>query len=334
MNSLYPKKILFGLHEKSCNLSCPKCLVHSDNYPRGIKLRKTLGRMKIEDIIRVFEEIKGQDIMVSPSFWSEPLLNKKLFISFVLEAKKRGISVNVGTNSLLIDDYMTDFIIENVDIISISIDAMTKETLLKTRGTDRLNDIHKAVMNLLDRRGNNNKPRITVNFSEEDANTGEKEEFIKYWLQHVDAIRVNEVYSDEKEIGKSHNIDKRYPCRELNDNMAIDFDGTYRVCCLDGYRETNLGNVFKDGVKNIWGGKKISTLRQQQERDEYDKFSFCSSCDQWAGFNINNEYVKDDLLIRETAYSTYYNRMDRMDNWAKETRRIERKVILSKSILN
>jgi hypothetical protein len=89
MNSLYPKKILFGLHEKSCNLSCPKCLVHSDNYPRGIKLRKTLGRMKIEDIIRVFEEIKGQDIMVSPSFWSEPLLNKKLFISFVLEAKNR-----------------------------------------------------------------------------------------------------------------------------------------------------------------------------------------------------------------------------------------------------
>jgi len=31
----YPKKINFGIHEKSCNLSCPKCLMHSEDYPRG-----------------------------------------------------------------------------------------------------------------------------------------------------------------------------------------------------------------------------------------------------------------------------------------------------------
>jgi radical SAM protein with 4Fe4S-binding SPASM domain len=326
MNSLYPKKILFGLHEKSCNLSCPKCLVHSADYPRGIELKKKLGRMHIDDVIRIFDEIKGKNVMVSPSFWSEPLLNKKLFIRFVLEAKKRGIPVNIGTNGLLIDDDMVDFLIDNVDIISVSIDATTQETLLKTRGTDRLKDIHKAVMNLLEKRADNNKPRITVNFSEEDANTKEKNEFIKHWLKHVDAIRVNEVYSDKKEISKSHDVEKRYPCRELYDNMAVDYDGTYRVCCLDGYRETNLGNVFKDGVKNIWNGEKIVTLRKQQEQEEFHKFSFCSSCDQWAGFNIIKEYVKDDLLVRETAYSTYYNRMDRMDNWSKKTKRIERKI--------
>jgi len=280
--------------------------------------------MHIDDVIRIFDEIKGKDIMVSPSFWSEPLVNKRLFINFVLEAKKRQIPVNVGSNGLLIDNYMMDFLINNVDIISISIDAMTKETLLKTRGTDRLNDIHKSVMGLLEKRGDSNKPRITVNFSEEDANTKEKNEFIEYWLQYVDAIRVNEVYSDKKEIGKSNKTEQRYPCRELYDNMAIDYDGTYRVCCLDGYRETNLGNVFKEGVKNIWNGKNISTLRREQEQGEFHKFSFCSSCDQWAGFNIVSEYVKGSLLVRETAYSVYYNRLDRMDNWKKETRRIER----------
>ena len=51
----YPKKINFGLHENACNLACPKCLVHSESYPRGIELRKRLGSMQIESIIKEFK---------------------------------------------------------------------------------------------------------------------------------------------------------------------------------------------------------------------------------------------------------------------------------------
>jgi hypothetical protein len=105
--------------------------------------------------------------------------------------------------------------------------------------------------------------------------------------------------------------------------MTIDFDGTARACCIDAYRETNLGNVFKEGVSSVWKGKGISDLRNEHESNKYSKNSFCKDCDQWAGFNIVNEYEEGEVLIRETRYSTYYNRIDRLDGWTKETRRMD-----------
>ena len=320
----YPKKINFGIHEKSCNLSCPKCLMHSEDYPRGRELRKTLGRMSIKDIVKVFDEVKHIKPMVSPSFWSEPLLNERLFKKFVEEAKKRDIPVMVNTNALLIDEEMAKFLIDNLHTISISIDATTKETLLKARSTDELEKIENAVMLLLRIRGDNLIPRIVVSFTEEDFNIHEKEEFISHWINEVDAIRVNKAYDDEKQVIHIGEDPDRIPCRDIYDSMTIDFDGTARACCIDAYRETNLGNVFKEGVSSVWKGKEISDLRNEHESNKYSEKSFCKDCDQWAGFNIVNEYEEKGLLIRETRYSTYYNRIDRLGGWSKETRRIDK----------
>ena len=54
----YLRKINFGIFEKSCNLKCPKCLVYGESFARGREIRKSLGKMNIENIINVFEEIK------------------------------------------------------------------------------------------------------------------------------------------------------------------------------------------------------------------------------------------------------------------------------------
>jgi hypothetical protein len=102
--------------------------------------------------------------------------------------------------------------------------------------------------------------------------------------------------------------------------MNIDFNGDVRMCCIDGYRETNLGNVFEEGVLDVWNGEKFRILRRGHEGDGVLD-TFCEGCDQWAGFNIINEYKEDGLLIRQTAHSTYLNRLDRLSSWADETKR-------------
>ncbi len=315
-----PKKINFGLHENSCNLSCPKCLVHSKNYKRGVEIKKTLGVMTIEDIVKVFEEVKAYRPMVSPSFWSEPLLNRKLFTMFSVEAKKRNLPIMINTNGLLIDQKMAEFLIDNLTTVSVSIDATTKETLQKVRSTDELKKINNVVDLLLKLRGDKKSPRIVVSFTEEDDNLHERDQFVDYWLKRADAIRINKAYSDERTISKKNYIE-RVPCREIYDSLTIDFDGTARFCCLDGYRETNLGNVFRDGVHNVWNGKMFNKLRLGHEGKGEKIHPFCEGCDQWAGFNIIKEYQDGELLIRETQYSTYLNRLDRMSNWDTATRR-------------
>jgi|APSaa5957512535_1039671.scaffolds.fasta_scaffold05696_4 radical SAM protein with 4Fe4S-binding SPASM domain len=311
----HPRKINFGIHEKSCNLSCSKCLVHSPDYPRGKKILKTLDRMNIGNIVKIFDEIKSFKPTVSPSFWSEPLLNKRLFKNFVIEAKKRNIPVSINTNALLIDNSMAEFLVENLDTISVSIDAFTSKTLELTRSTDELDQIKGAIQRLLDKRGGSNKPRIVVSFTVEDENLHEKDVFLKYWIKRVDAVRINEAYDDCKKINTGSERETREPCREIYDSMSVDFNGVARMCCLDAYRETNLGNVFKDGVLNVWNNNKFKKLRHSHEDSSTAIDKFCEGCDQWAGFNIVEEYEKEGLLIRKTKFSSYYNRVDKLSNW-------------------
>ena len=324
----YPRKINFGIQEKSCNLKCPKCLVFGESFARGREIRKSLGKMNIENIINVFEEIKDFPLIpfVSPSFWSEPLFNKKLFIRFVEEATKRNIPVTINTNALLINEKMAEFLVNNLSSISISIDATTSETLLKVRSTNKIEQIENAVILLLKKRGANLYPRIVVSFTEESDNINEKEEFIDKWIEKVDAIRINKVYSEEKQVTmeskEDNRIIRRIPCREIYDSMTIDFDGTSRACCLDGYQETNLGNVFSNSIANVWGSRRMNDLRKSHEDENIPIDPFCESCEQWAGFNIINEYERDGLLIRETAFSSYYNRKDRLEN-LEESKRID-----------
>jgi len=317
-----PAKINFGLQENTCNLSCPKCLVHSENYPRGIQLRKTLGIMKIDDIIKILDEIAAFKPLVSPSYWGEPLLNRRLFRQFTVESVQRQIPVMINTNALLIDQNMADFLVDNLAIISISIDAFSPEVLEKTRSTRDLERIQSAVHRLIQTRGTRITPRIVVSFSEEEVNSHEKEPFISYWLEHVDAIRINEIYSDIRQLDNGNGNPDRIPCREIYDSMNIDYNGDVRMCCIDGYRETDLGNVFHSGVLNVWNGDKFRKLRRGHEGKE-SLDPFCVGCDQWAGFNIIDEHEKDGLLIRQTAHSTYLNRLDRLSNWTDDVKRRE-----------
>jgi len=162
----YPKKISIGLYEKECNLKCPKCLVHSPYMKRGREIKGNLGSMPIKSVLKIFDEIKDYKPMVGSSFWSEPLFRKDLFKKFFIEAKRRGLPTQTSTNGLLLTEELADFMVNHLDIITISIDAFTKETLLKTRGTDKLNVIRNAVLLLLKKR-ESLYPRITVNFTSE-----------------------------------------------------------------------------------------------------------------------------------------------------------------------
>jgi radical SAM protein with 4Fe4S-binding SPASM domain len=317
----FPKKINFGLQENACNLACPKCLVHSESYPRGIELKKSLGIMQGDSIIKVLDEVKEHRPTLSPSFWSEGLLNKKLFKMFVEEARARELPVEINTNALLITDEVAEFMVKHLDQISISIDAVNKETLVKTRATDELEKIKKAVFLLLEKRGDRLRPRVVVSFSVEESNLDERDEFVEYWTQHVDAVRINEVYSDDRKIQKEISAPERYPCREIYDSMTIDYNGDVRICCLDGYRETNLGNVFKDSVYSVWHGEELQRIREVHETNNYEKYKFCQTCEQWAGFKITKERMENQLLVRGNDFTTYYNRVDRLDTWSNESKR-------------
>lgn len=107
---------------------------------------------------------------------------------------------------------------------------------------------------------------------------------------------------------------KRIPCPAMYNTMPVHNDGTVTICCLDGFKVTNVGNVFKDGVRAVWQGEEFAKIRYYHETGHWDKVPFCKSCNGWAQYEFEEE-VRDGLLIRKSPQYTYYNKIARLKNW-------------------
>jgi radical SAM protein with 4Fe4S-binding SPASM domain len=296
-------------------------LVFGTNKEPGFDIAQMAATpMPMENIIKILDEVKDAKPALNPSYWVEPLVSKN-FRRVVVEATDRGIPVAINTNGLLITEKMAQFLVDHLSAVSVSIDAITPETLEKTRSTTRLNAVERAVHRLIEKRGSAQSPRIVVSFTEEDVNRHEREEFLQKWIGIVDAVKVNGMYTYERVLDNITITRDRTPCREIYDQMNIDFNGEVRMCCLDGFRKTNMGNVFKDGVYNVWHGPAFTELRKHHEEDNYDDEPFCKDCTLWANYNITDERQEGNLLIRSSDGITFYNNIDKMGNWKSELKR-------------
>jgi radical SAM protein with 4Fe4S-binding SPASM domain len=307
-----PPRMLMDLQEGYCNLKCPKCIVHGSDDNEAIKAIR--GYMSLDDARQILDEVAEAKPLIQPNLWSEPLLARD-FRQHIAAMKERGIAIALNTNGLLLTEELAQFFVDiKLDSVFVSIDATTKETLQKVRGVDKLEKIQQAAFTMLRVRGNAAYPRIGVSFVVEKENQHEKDEFISYWVRYVDVVRVNELYDGGRWQNNIPLPEKRVPCQSLYHTMAVHHNGNVSVCCLDGFGETNLGNVFKDGVKGVWQGEKFQQVRHYHETDQYDKVPFCKNCNVWENYAYEEE-IADGILIRRSPGLTYYNRIDRLSGW-------------------
>lgn len=306
-----PPRLLVDLRT-DCNLKCPMCIVHGGTSDPRLQafLRR---RVNIEDAQKLLDEVMHARPLIQPNMWSEPLLAPD-FKEFVLAAKQRGVSIALNTNGLLLKPELAAFLVEEkVDSVSISIDAVTPETLNKVRGIDKLDKVERAVFTMLEARADKELPRVGVSFTIQAENKHEHDEFISRWSKIVDFVRVGEVFVD----GSFPSIKiegARSPCPSLYTTLAVHVDGQASICCLDSFGETDLGNVYQDGVEQVWNGEKFNEVRHYHETGQWEKVPFCINCDRWQSYEFEDE-VRDGLLIRKSSEFTYYNRLDRMESW-------------------
>ena len=308
----FPKRLLLGLQDGRCNLKCPHCFVHgSDNRH---ETQESQGSMSPSNAARIFGEVRGKGIFVSPVIWSEPLLILD-FEKVICRMKENGINIFINTNGLLLTEDRARFLVESqVHSVFISIDAMTEGTLKTIRGIKDLNGINESVFRMLIARQNRVSPRIGVSFVETDANVHEKADFISYWLRHVDVVRTTKVYEKDNSVKNAEIPQKRVPCGALYDTMVINHKGDVPICCLDAFNETNAGNVFEENIEKVWHGSRLQKIRYYHETGQYEKVPLCKSCDVWSQYLISEE-TKSGILIRKSPVMTYYNREDRLFSW-------------------
>jgi len=277
-------------------------------------LNSVKGQMPFENAKKIFNEVKSEKPMVTPHQWSEPFMMKD-FCKYVRLIKSLDMPVIMHTNGLLLSDKIMKELVEmKIDSINFSIDAVTPRTLEKIRGVRALDKIKDTVFSMLRIRGNQTLPRISTSFVVTGENREEEKEFISFWLQHVDMVRVNAEYKEGGSVNGMKIPEKRIPCGLIYDTININHRGGVTYCCLDVFSKTNLGNVLKDGVKKVWHSERFKELRHYHETSQYDKVPFCKDCRIWMSYLVEETAISG-ILIRKSPLLAYYNRMDRLGSW-------------------
>jgi MoaA/NifB/PqqE/SkfB family radical SAM enzyme len=308
----FPERLLVDFATR-CNLRCPMCPVWGSEDERAIDEVK--GVMDLAAARRMLDEVMAGRPMVAPSVYGEPLLIPDLKQIFT-EIKQRGMPIAANTNGLTLTDDLAKFFVDlQVDSVMFSLDSVTKETLLKVRGIDKLEKIESNVFRLMRVRGGAEYPRVGVSFTIQDENRHELDAFVKRWVGVVDVVRTCPVFDTQE--GTFTQIDApvdRRPCPAIYKSMPVHNDGTVRLCCLDGFRATAMGNLFEEGVKAVWHGEAFAKARYYHETGQWDKVPFCKPCNGWVQYDYEEE-VRDGILIRHSPQFTYYNKIDRLKNW-------------------
>ena len=307
-----PERLLVDF-ATDCNLRCPMCPVWGSDDEREID--QVTGVMDLAAARKMLDEVITTKPMIAPSIYGEPLLIPNMREVFS-GMKARGLPIAVNTNGLTLNEEIAKFWVDiKADSIMFSLDATTRQTLRKVRGIDKLEKIESAVFRLMKARGESDFPRIGVSFTVQDDNKHEVEAFVTRWAGVVDVVRIGLMF--DTEAGTYHDMrtqTERKPCPAIYNTMPIHNDGTVRVCCLDGFRATNMGNVFEDGVRAVWEGEEFAKARYYHETAQWDKVPFCKNCNGWAQHDYEEE-IRDGLLIRRSPQFTYYNKVDRLRNW-------------------
>ncbi len=314
-----PPRYLLDLRGE-CNLACPMCLLHGKDVPHTPEREAAIGKMSIDRARAILDEVMAAKPLIQPAMWGEPLLARDLK-DHIREMKTRGIAVALNTNGLTLREPMARFLVEQkIDAIFFSFDALTPETLKKTRGINRLDKIETALKLMLLVRNEIGEilPRIGATFTIQDENKHELDAFIDKWITIADLVRVGFVFKDGHLVGIEE-PKTRQPCAMLYHTMPIHFNGDVSMCCWDSHKCAVMGNVFRDGgVAAVWHGEKFNEGRRHHEAGEFDQVPFCKDCNAWSGHLYSEEEGERNgvpVLIRKSSQFVYYNRIDRLASW-------------------
>jgi MoaA/NifB/PqqE/SkfB family radical SAM enzyme len=307
-----PERLLVDFATR-CNLRCPMCPVWGSGDERAID--SVTGIMTKEHATNLLDEVAASQPMIAPSLYGEPLLIPKLKEVFS-DLKRRNLPLVLNSNGLTLTDEIAQFFVDiKLDSIMFSLDSTTKETLKKVRGVDKLEKIERNVHRMLRIRGDSPYPRVGVSYTVQQDNEHEVEDFAKRWVGVVDVVRIGLVFDSKTGMfPEMKTSGERKPCPALYKTLPVHNDGTAPLCCLDGFRASNMGNVFKDGVAGVWHGEEFAKARYYHETAQWDKVPFCKSCNGWAEYDYEEE-VRDGILIRKSPQYIYYNKIERLTNW-------------------
>jgi radical SAM protein with 4Fe4S-binding SPASM domain len=241
---------------------------------------------------RVIDEAVSYGVKkVSIENFGETFLDPTIFEKAAY-ARERGLKTLTITNASLIDDEYAKRILDNFDVIRMSIYGMTKEVYEGIHVKLKYDVIHANVDRLIEMRNSrkDSNTRIEIYFLLMDENEHELQMFLDKYETRVAGVSVWRPHNwgDGREF---RNItEKKISCgRPFVGPLQVQWDGKVVPCCYDYNNQIVLGDLNKQTIQEVMSGDKYKALRKAHDEGDFEKFPFCNGCDQ-----LNK---RDDVLV-------------------------------------
>jgi radical SAM protein with 4Fe4S-binding SPASM domain len=272
-----------------CNLKCWHCY----QTVRTLKHRKIV---RLETIQKIIDEgaANGLGSLVIGAT-DEALLHRDI-LQIVNRATAADIpDVWLFSNGILITPDLAEEIIKaGPTRISISVDAIERDTYAKIRGGN-LDEVHRGIELLLAERDRHGKklPIIRLTFIRQPDNSAEMATFIRYWGDRVDQIDFQTLWDATWVETLPHTTTEEiFDCSQPWKQILILANGDILPCCAEFGRHMVIGNVNSGSIKEAWHSAAMTEIRRSLIERNYTRP--CINC---MGHRPKWVTAPDDALV-------------------------------------
>jgi hypothetical protein len=249
-----------------------------------------IGRAPLptETAAALFEELAGaDDVRLTLAGAGDPLLSENVF-DIIRAAAGRGVRrIHVETDLLGVPpDCVTELARAPIDVVSIHLPAVTKQTYEAVMGIDGYAAVVENVRRFVAERHavHGRVPLLIPVFTKCGQNLGEMEAWYDQWLRAVGSAVITGPSDFAGQIPDVAVADmsppKRTPCGRLASRMPVLCDGTVVSCEQDVLGRQPLGHVGRAPLSEIWRNR-FGVMRADHNGGNWSKYSLCGACREW-----------------------------------------------------
>jgi MoaA/NifB/PqqE/SkfB family radical SAM enzyme len=287
----FPSQVMVDATE-ICNLACVHCphpIFKKSEHYAGRHLDPDLNHKMVEE---VRTSGKGCTNFIRYTSNGEPLVHPKIYDMLEDAVLNSGTFVTLTTNGTILNEQRVEKLLSSgLHLIDISIDAIKDETYSKIRVHGKLETTRANVVRLLKIRSEvKADTKIIISFVEQSQNTGEAEDFKKFWHdQGADKVIIRRLHSSAggvKNIAQDL-IDrvatlKRRPCLYPWERIVLTPSGELTFCPQDWVHGSVVTDYHKTTIKETWQSDFYKKLREAHLTNNFCNHKFCGQCPDWA----------------------------------------------------
>lgn len=280
-----------------CNFRCVFC--PTGDYELLKSVKRPIGLMDFNLFCKIIDDLKKFPSKVKSLRLykdGEPFLNKDI-VQMIAYAKKNNAAdeVYIISNGSLITEKTAIGILEaGLDCLRISIEHVSGEKYKQiTRTYSNYDNIVKNVKFIYMEK---QKRNINIHIDAKIVDTGlSKEDIEKFKIDFgpiTDSLTIENLMgwskSGEKDwtlgLNPSTGIDYESKlgdiktCPQPFKGLAVNFDGTVSVCCVDWSHGTIVGDLKQESLLDIWNGPKLLAFRMIHLKKQRHTIPVCSNC--------------------------------------------------------